>query len=90
MTALPGCCIEDEAKRKSFLIAILLSNIIIKLNTTTVMIALPTYMTIFQVDISTVQWVAVGYMLPLSMTMPLSGYFCERYSYRTVFLCGLA
>ena len=68
-----------------FLLAILLTNVVAMLNSTTVTISLPTYMSVFQVDINTVQWVVIGYMLPLGMMMPLSGYLCERYSYRKVF-----
>lgn len=73
-----------------FLTAILLTNVVAMLNTSTVTISLPTYMSVFQVDINTVQWVVVGYMLPLGMMMPLSGYLCERYTYRKVFLLSVA
>lgn len=81
---------SGEDKTKLFLTAIVFTNLITMLNTSTVSISLPTYMKIFQVDINTVQWVVVGYMLPLGMMMPLAGYLCERYSYRRVFLTGLA
>lgn len=79
-----------EHKTQLFLMVILFTNLITMLNTSTVTISLPTYMKIFQVDINTVQWVVVGYMLPLGMMMPLAGYLCERYSYRKIFLGGLA
>ncbi|MDO4281717.1 MAG: MFS transporter [Peptococcaceae bacterium] len=74
---------------KIFLLAILLSGIVTMLNTSTVSISLPTYMSVFHVDINTVQWVVIGYMLPLGMAMPLSEYLCERYSYRRVFMLGV-
>lgn len=77
-------------RTRLFLLAMLLTNVITMLNSTTVTISLPTYMTVFQVDINTVQWVVIGYMLPLGMMMPLSGYLCERYSYRRTFLFGAA
>ena len=79
----------DEAHSKVFLLAILLSGIITMLNTSTVTISLPTYMSVFHVDINTVQWVVIGYMLPLGMVMPLSEYLCERFSYRKVFLTAM-
>lgn len=82
--------IADDKRRKMFLVSVLLTNIMTMLNTTTVTISLPSYMRIFQVDINTVQWVAVGYLLPLGMAMPLSEYLCNRYSYRKVFLYGIA
>ena len=83
-------CIQAGPHRTLLLIAIVLANITINMNNNTVSIALPTYMQIFSVDVNLVQWVVVGYMLPLCMMMPVSGYLCERYSYRTVFLAGLA
>lgn len=79
-----------EERTKLFLLAIMLTNVVTMLNTSTVNIALPTYMSVFQVNINTVQWVVIGYLLPLGMMMPLSGYLCERYSYRKVFLAGVA
>lgn len=79
----------SEDKTKLFLLAIMLTNIVAMVNTSTVNIALPTYMRIFHVDINTVQWVVIGYLLPLGMMMPLSGYLCERYSYRKIFLSGV-
>lgn len=77
-------------RTRYFLLAVLMSNVVTMLNSSTVTISLPTYMTVFQVDINTVQWVVIGYLLPLGMMMPLSGYLCERYSYRKVFLLGVA
>ena len=83
-------CIQQGPHRKLLLIAIVLANITINMNNNTVSIALPTYMQTFSVDVNLVQWVVVGYMLPLCMMMPVSAYLCERYSYRSVFLAGLA
>ena len=80
--------VKPENKRY-FLITVLLMNIIAALNTSTVTISIPTYLSVFGVDINTVQWVVIGYMLPLCMMMPLSGYWCERYSYRRTFLTGV-
>lgn len=80
----------DSTHSRVFLLAILLSGVITMLNTSTVTISLPTYMSVFQVDINTVQWVVIGYMLPLGMVMPVSEYLCERFSYRKVFLTAMA
>lgn len=90
MDSMKETIVIAENRRKLFLLAVLLTNITAMLNTTTVTISLPSYMRIFQVDINTVQWVAVGYLLPLGMAMPLSEYLCGRYSYHKVFLSGVA
>lgn len=77
-------------KSKYFLTAILLSNVVTMLNTSTVTISLPTYINVFHVDINTVQWVVIGYLLPLGMAMPLSEFLGERFSYRKVYLIAIA
>lgn len=82
--------IYEKRQQRLLVAAILLAGITTMLNSTTVTIALPSYMSIFQVDIRTVQWVVVGYMLPLGMVMPLSGYLGSRYSYRKMFLTASA
>ena len=82
--------ITDVKRQKGFVFVLMLTSIVAMLNSTTVTISLPTYMQVFGVDINTVQWVTVGYMLPLGMMMPLSSYLGERYSYKKVFLFGLA
>ena len=76
-------------RNRMFLVAVMLTNLTTMLNTSTVNLSLPSYMSIFSVDINTVQWVVVGYLLPLGMMMPLAGYLCERYSYRRVFLTAI-
>ena len=80
----------DRQKGRSLLWTLIIAGLVTTMNTTTVSIALPSYMQIFQVDLTTVQWVVVGYMLPLGMMMPLSGYLGERLGYRRSFLWMLA
>ena len=77
-------------KTRYFLVAILLSGGVTMINTSTVTISLPTYMKVFNIDINTVQWVVIVYLLPLVMVMPLSEYLCERFSYRKTFLFAVA
>ena len=81
---------SETSRNRRFLVAVMLTNLTTMLNTSTVNISLPSYMSIFNVDINTVQWVVIGYLLPLGMMMPLAGYLCERYSYRKVFLTAMA
>ena len=76
----------SKEKIKYFLTAIFLSNIVTMLNTSTVTISIPTYMKVFHVDVNTVQWVVIGYLLPLGMAMPLAEFLGERFSYRKVYL----
>ncbi len=87
---MEDCLIRETKKQKSFILAVALSGIVIMMNNTTVSIALPSFMEIFNVDVRTVQWVAVGYMLPLGMCMPLSGYLGQRYGIKKIYLIMLA
>ncbi|KJS85281.1 MAG: hypothetical protein JM58_08870 [Peptococcaceae bacterium BICA1-8] len=82
--------LEDEKKQRALLSAVVVAGITIMLNNTTVSIALPSFITIFDTDIRMAQWIVIGYMLSLGMAMPLASYFGERYSYRKLFLTALA
>lgn len=82
--------LHDIKKQQALLAALVMAGITTMLNSTTVSIALPSFMTIFNTNIRMVQWIMLGYMLPLGMAMPLASYFGERYSYRKLFLMALA
>ena len=81
--------IQDEKRQQILLYTTLVANCMANINTSTVNIALPTFMQIFQTDLSTAQWLMTGYMLALAMAMPLVGYFGDRYSYRRLYLTAL-
>lgn len=81
--------LEDEKKQKALLYTTLVAGCMATINTSTVNIALPTFMQIFHTDLSTAQWLMIGYMLALGMVMPMTGYFGERYSYRRMYLTAL-
>ena len=87
---MEDCLIKEKNEQKRFILAVALSGIVIMMNNTTVSIALPSFMEIFDVDVRTVQLVSVGYMLPLGMFMPLSGYLGQKYSIRKVYLLMLS
>lgn len=81
--------IQDEKKQKALLYTTLVAGCMTTINTSTVNIALPTFIQIFHTDLSTAQWLMIGYMLALGMVMPMVGYFGERYSYRRLYLTAL-
>lgn len=81
--------ITDSKKQTKFMTALAVTSIVTMMNTTTVSVSLPSFMQIFAIDVRTVQWVVVGYMLPLGMCMPLSGYLGEKYGYKRVYLLML-
>lgn len=81
--------IKERKKQRSFLAALAVTSIVTMMNNTTVSVSLPSFMQIFGVDVRTAQWIIVGYMLPLGMCMPLSGYLGQRYGYKKVYLTML-
>ncbi|NLT94818.1 MAG: MFS transporter [Clostridia bacterium] len=81
--------LEDVKKQRMLLAAVVLAGITTMFNNTTVSIAIPSFMDIFDTEIRIVQWVVVGYMLLLAMAMPLAGYFGHRYGYRKMFVTAL-
>ncbi|WP_143462409.1 DHA2 family efflux MFS transporter permease subunit [Levilactobacillus enshiensis] len=49
-------------------------------------VALPTFMTVFHVNSSTVQWISNGYMLVSAMMIPVSAYLTKKYTFRVLFI----
>ncbi len=84
-----GVFLKDPRKQRALLTTLVVSGFTTMLNTSTVNIALPTFMQVFDTDIRMVQWIIVGYMLTLGMMLPMVGYFGERYGYRRVYLTAL-
>lgn len=48
--------------------------------------ALPTFMRVFQVNSSTVQWLTNGYTLVNAIMIPTSAYFIKKFSFRHLFI----
>src|SRR5215470_221239 len=60
------------------------------LDTTIVAVAINTLGHDFDVSVSTIQWVATGYLLALSIVIPLTGWAIERFGARTLWIGSLA
>lgn len=59
------------------------------LNNTLLNIALPTIMTEFAVSPSKVQWVTTSYMLVNGILIPISAFFIQRFTNRSIFLWAM-
>jgi len=59
------------------------------LDTTIVNVALETLSRDLHVGIDDVQWVATGYLLALAVVIPLTGWMCERFGARRVWLTSV-
>jgi EmrB/QacA subfamily drug resistance transporter len=60
------------------------------LDTTIVSVAISTLGRDFDVSVATIQWVSTGYLLALSMVIPLTGWAVERFGARRLWFASLA
>ncbi|RDW17593.1 MFS transporter [Oceanobacillus arenosus] len=60
------------------------------LNETLLNVALPSIMTEFSVDATTVQWLSTGYMLINGILIPASAFFIQRFTNRRLFLTAMS
>src|SRR6516165_2235208 len=99
-TAAPKYTLTPELRRTSTVVV--LGSIMSILDTTIVAVALATLARDFHTSVTTIQWVATGYLLALALVTPVSGWAIDRYGAKRVWmlstflfilgssLCGLA
>jgi len=68
---------------------VVLGTIMTVLDLTIVNVAIPTLRQDFDASISTIQWVATGYMLAFASVIPLTGWASERFGARQIWLASL-
>jgi DHA2 family multidrug resistance protein len=72
------------------MISIMLGILMFLIDITVVNVALAKLQAVFNVDVSTVQWVITGYALASGMSTPLSSYFAQRFGTKRVWLIALS
>ncbi|SDL09519.1 DHA2 family efflux MFS transporter permease subunit [Nonomuraea jiangxiensis] len=70
-------------------LAVLLGVVMTMLDTTIVNVALDTLAREFRTSLATMQWAVTGYLLALSMTVPVTGWAVGRFGGRKVWLVSL-
>jgi EmrB/QacA subfamily drug resistance transporter len=68
---------------------VILGAIMSILDTTIVNVAIETLAHDFRAPLSTIQWVSTGYLLALSMVIPLSGWVVERFGAKRMWILSL-
>jgi EmrB/QacA subfamily drug resistance transporter len=92
LTASPGgtpaFTLGPELRRTATLVV--LGSIMSILDTTIVAVALATLGRDFHVSVTTIQWVATGYLLALAMVTPVSGWAVDRFGAKPVWMLSTA
>lgn len=85
--------IEREAKMEpgsTLLIgALVVAAFVMILNETIMSVALPPLMVDLDISASTAQWLTTGFMLTMSIVIPITGYLFERFTLRQVFVASM-
>src|SRR6201993_1682506 len=80
--------LTPELRRTSTVVV--LGSIMSILDTTIVAVALATLGRDFRVPVSTIQWVATGYLLALALVTPVSGWAVDRFGARRIWMMSTA
>jgi MFS family permease len=80
--------LTPELRRTSTVVV--LGSIMSILDTTIVAVALATLGRDFHVSVTTIQWVATGYLLALAMVTPVSGWAVDRFGAKPIWMMSLA
>lgn len=78
----------DPALRRTA-VAVLLGVVMTILDSTVVNVAITTLGRDFHTSLATIQWVLTGYLLALSMTIPVTGWAVRRFGDRTIWITSL-
>ena len=84
----PSFTLSPELRQTSTVVV--LGSIMSILDTTIVAVALATLGRDFHVSVTTIQWVATGYLLALALVTPISGWAVDRYGARPIWMMSTA
>ncbi|UVI31128.1 MDR family MFS transporter [Paenibacillus spongiae] len=73
----------------SIIIAVFFGNFMAVLSTTTINVALPVFMTDFDAELNTVQWMMSGFMLATGIIAPIIGFMGDKLSYKRLYVYAL-
>ena len=84
----PTYTLSPALRRTSTIVV--LGSIMSILDTTIVAVALPSLARDFHVSITTIQWVATGYLLALALVTPVSGWAVDRFGAKRIWIMSTA
>jgi EmrB/QacA subfamily drug resistance transporter len=73
----------------SIIIAVFFGNFMAALSITAINVALPVFMTDFQAELNTVQWMMSGFILATGVIAPIIGFMGDKLSYKRLYVFAL-
>jgi DHA2 family multidrug resistance protein len=85
----PRFTLTDATYRWWALVVTIIGNFMSMLDTSIVNIAIPKMMAVFSLEAKDAQWILTAYMLTMGVMQPVSGYCCDRFGTRRMYLFSL-
>lgn len=86
---IPRLAIAEDRYRWWALGVTIIGGFMSILDTNIVNIAIPKMMAVFSVDAEDAQWILTAYMLTMGVLQPVTGYFCDVFGTRRMYLLSL-
>ncbi|MHB1127458.1 MAG: DHA2 family efflux MFS transporter permease subunit [Bacillota bacterium] len=80
---------ERTSQKWLTMIAVIVGTFVVVLNTSSVIVGLPSLMHAFNATELEIQWVITGFMITMGVIIPVSGYLGDRWGTKKVFLGAL-
>ena len=77
------------SKQKIVLVILMIGNFLAIISTSSINIVLSSFMSIFNSDLQTVQWVASIYLLANGLIAPITGWLGDRFTFAKLFIVGM-
>lgn len=90
MQNLPEHIRQSNAYKWCILGLVMLGTFMAVLDVTVVNVGLPAIMSAFDIGISTAEWVITAYMITMTIMLPSSGWFADRWGNKRIYILGLA
>jgi EmrB/QacA subfamily drug resistance transporter len=72
------------------LVSVLLGSFTVVLNNSMLNVAVPSFVKLFSISVTTSEWVVIGYIITLVISMTVNSFLTGRYGQKKIYLIGLA
>jgi DHA2 family lincomycin resistance protein-like MFS transporter len=79
-----------SARNRLVIGLLMVSTFVVILNETIIGVAIPKFMSSFDIDASAAQWLSTAFMLTMAVVIPITGYLLQRFNTRPVFIAAMS